>query len=209
MLNTNQVSNERNLWLNWTIAVSLGELVGFTIPAIAGAIAGWLLLSEFSLAALLVLAGAGEGAILATAQALVLRQVIPEFTGGRWILYTAIGAMIAWGLGMSASQLNNLENITLVIIGWIAIAAVLVCTIGFAQWLVLRDYFYGAGWWIPVNALAWMLGVLVPVSVLSLVPDDMPFAFMGLLAILSGAVMGVIVGTITGWMLARLAKNPR
>jgi uncharacterized protein YebE (UPF0316 family) len=107
---------------------------------------------------------------------------------------------------MGASQLNNLDNLALIIGGWTVAGLILICTIGFAQWLILRHYFSGAIWWIPANAFAWTFGVLVPVVSLSLIPDNTPFVMIAFVGILSGLAMGFIVGVITGWVLLRFIK---
>ena len=50
---------------------------------------------------LAAVAGAGEGAILGAAQALVLREEIPAFPRPRWIAVTATAAALCWALGMA------------------------------------------------------------------------------------------------------------
>src|SRR4029453_15417888 len=55
--------------LRWTLAVTLGETVGFAVPAAGGAgktAAGW---GSLPILIAMVLAGAVEGAVLGTAQA--------------------------------------------------------------------------------------------------------------------------------------------
>ncbi|HLF67746.1 MAG TPA: hypothetical protein VI503_00270 [Gaiellaceae bacterium] len=67
----------RRLWRRWLVAVTLGELVGFAIPSIAGGIAWTLDAPAGAQYLVLVAAGAGEGAVLGLAQWLALRKRLP------------------------------------------------------------------------------------------------------------------------------------
>jgi hypothetical protein len=63
----------------WFVATTLGELVAFTLPTgvwASTAIAG---LDERVAMAPVILAGAGEGAVLAYAQSRALRCELPDF----------------------------------------------------------------------------------------------------------------------------------
>src|SRR3990172_5456371 len=88
------------LWRRWVVAVTLGELVGFTIPSIVGGVAWALAAPPVVLYATLVCAGAGEGAGLASAQWIVLREALPTLAARRWIAATSAAAAIAWSLGL-------------------------------------------------------------------------------------------------------------
>lgn len=79
---------------------------------------------------------------------------------GWWVLVTVAGwflgilliALPGW-LGWTATPLNNLDLILLV----------MGLAIGITQWLLLRRRFAQAGWWIPANALGWgLLGLITP-----------------------------------------------
>jgi hypothetical protein len=58
------------------------------------------------------------------------------------------------------------------------------------------------------NALAWPLGVAVPVLAISLAPDGTPLLAMIAIGLASGMMMGLVVGAITGLVLRRLFSNP-
>ena len=88
------------LWRRRVVAVTLGELAGFTIPSIVGGVAWALDTPPVAFYATLVCAGACEGAVLASAQWIVLRDVPPTLSARRWITATAAAAALAWSLGM-------------------------------------------------------------------------------------------------------------
>jgi hypothetical protein len=73
----------RRLWRSWFLWATLGEAVGFCVPAAAAA----LTTSRPAVVSLpsLLLAGAVEGALLGTAQAHVLRRALPAVSSRRWV----------------------------------------------------------------------------------------------------------------------------
>jgi hypothetical protein len=198
----------QGIWLRWTIAVALGELVGFAIPALAGAIAMALILPDTAVTVAVVVAGVGEGAVLGLFQWLALRHSLPV-SGRAWIGATALAAGVAWVLGMALSALAQQD--TLGIFPLIALATLLgvvfLLSMGGAQWVVLRHYVAHAGWWVVANAVAWPLGVAVPVVGMALVPDGASATIIAIVGVLCGLLMGVVVGAITGGVLARLLST--
>ena len=61
-------------------------------------------------------------------------------------------------------------------------------TTGTAQWLVLRNQVYWAGWWILINIVGWTTGM----------------------ALLPGLMLtGVMAGVVTGFALALLLRYPK
>jgi hypothetical protein len=57
---------------------------------------------------------------------------------------------------------------------------------------------------IPINAIAWIIGVAIPFICLGLVPDQSPTVIWLVVGIISGILMGFVVGAITGIALIRL-----
>ncbi|MBU0672671.1 MAG: hypothetical protein KJ732_06565 [Candidatus Margulisbacteria bacterium] len=198
-----------NLWLSWTLATTVGELIGFAVPTIVGLIAVALKTNEIAMIPVMAIAGMGEGACFAFAQWLVLRKYIKNLEK-RFITNTAIAAGVAWTIGMLPSAIGPrsmfLPKILLAVIG-IAIAAVFLLSIGYAQWLVLRKYIQKAGWWIAANAIAWPLGVAMTFIPITLVPDNSPMFLWVAAGILGGIMMGATVGAITGLFLGKLLKS--
>ncbi len=96
-----------NVWFQWILANAIGETVGLGGTLVIG---GLLLLNAqetmgvVPAAALAVLAGTFiEGLVVGTAQWLVLRRPIKGIRWHVWVLATAIGAFVAWTLGMIPS----------------------------------------------------------------------------------------------------------
>lgn len=209
------MSFDKRFYGKWVLFTALGELTGFLVPVAAG-VAGALLVGEaktvVAAAATLLFAalgGLGEGSILAAWQAAVLRKRLPDLNRARFIGYTAIAAAAAWILGMLPSTISN--SLTIPTWLWITIGVIgipfFLVSIGIAQSLELRRHVKKAWIWILANAIAWPLGVMIPVFGIQLVPDTSAvwvFVFAG---IMSGVLMGAAVGAITGLFLIKLLKQ--
>ncbi len=200
----------RELWLRWTAAVTLGEFAGFAVPAAVGA-AGWALgLPALAFAGTMVAAGAVEGSVLGFAQWLAMRRYVRGVQRHEWVRATALGAAVAWTLGMTPGsfwdQLDRLPAAVLVV-GAVLLGTALLLSLGTAQWLVLRRYVAGAGWWVPTNALAWALGMTWVFAGMAPVGEDDPAALIAAVAAVSGLMMGATVAAATGaalvWLLRR------
>jgi hypothetical protein len=204
-----QASRPAKLWLHWTSATALGELIGFGVPAFVGAIAGSFELAQGAMFVVLVLAGAIEGAILGLAQWLALRRYLPGVRRRDWVIATALAATVAWIIGMLPSTFESMATLAPVLlsVGATVLGGVFLLSIGGAQWFVLRHHVQQAGWWIVANAVAWPLGIAVPVVALSLAPDGTPLVIMIALGVVSGLLMGLVVGAVTGLALVLLLRN--
>lgn len=77
--------------------------------------------------------------------------------------------------------------------------------LGVPQWLVLRRHLSRAGWWVPANALAWMLGMVVIFVGTGFIPVQgitLPAALVLLLFVVAaGAVVGAVHGLVLIWLL--------
>lgn len=206
-----------DLWWRWVLVTAMGEFVGFAVPAAVGAVAAWAIDRKGGASATLamlnvmvmVLAGVVEGAVLGFAQWLVLRRYIQKMARREWVLATALGAGVAWTIGMLPSTLGELITITPLVLvgGGILLGVVFVASIGCAQWLVLRRHIQRAGWWVLANAIAWPLGVAVPFIGLAMVPEGGPVVVWVVVGVVSGVLMGVVVGAITGMALVWLLRT--
>jgi hypothetical protein len=211
---------EWKLWLQWILANAIGETVGLGATLLLGAfllVQAEPTIGALPAAALGVLAGTViEGSIVGTAQWLVLRRPLDHMRWRTWVLATALGACIAWTLGMIPStllftapdsgaatpgEISDLMIYTLAAAMGIALGSIL----GAAQWLALRRHLPKAGWWIPTNALAWMLGMVVVFLGTSFIPAGgitVPVALILLLFVVAaGAVVGAVHGLILIWLL--------
>lgn len=200
------------LWRGWVLATTLGELIGFLAPALAGVVVTRALMGMEGLAAplltfvVLVAAGSLEGAALGYAQWRVLRHAVPAIGWRAWTGATALAAVVAWIMGMLPNTLMDATGLGMgvLIVSWIVVAPVLLLTIGVGQWLVLRRHVARAALWIPANALAWTLGVGATFLGASLVTETMPLLLAVAIGLAGGVAMGLVVGCITGGALAYL-----
>jgi hypothetical protein len=213
------------LWRRWVIANAVGELVGLGAVAMAGA--ALLQLFAATLTSFASLAGAGvmillgtcEGLIVGLAQWLVLRRPFPALSRRAWVLASALGALVAWTLGMLPSTLLDLganaeaaapAEISDALMYTLAAAmgAVLGPILGLPQWLALRHHTHHAAWWIPANAAAWALGMPVVFVGASSAPAG---GLLELVAtgLLTAAAAGAVVGAIHGLTIVWLAQPQR
>jgi hypothetical protein len=189
----------RRTWFRW---VTAGECAGFAVPAIAGAMN--------ATAALLVVAGVVEGAVLGWVQARVLRRAVPGFPVRQWIAATAVAAGFTWAVAMTAvangERLASWPAAVLVPVATLAGAAGLL-SIGVAQWLVLHDHVANAHWWIWTTALAWAAALVVFMTVATpLWQPGQALLLTVLIGVLAGLLMAATMATITGATLDRLLR---
>ncbi len=208
------------LWLQWILANAASETVGLGTTLLIGAFL--LVQAEPTIGALpavalgVLAATVIEGSIVGTAQWLVLRRPLEKMRWRTWVLATALGACVAWTLGMIPStllftgpdsgaaapgEMSDLMIYTLFAAMGIALGAIL----GAAQWLALRRHVPKAGWWVPANALAWMLGMVVVFLGTSFIPAEgitVPVALLLLMFVVAaGAVVGAVHGLVLIWLL--------
>ena len=209
-----------NVWFQWILANAIGETVGLGGTLLIG---GLLLVNAQKTmgvvvaTSLAVLAGTFiEGIVVGTAQWLVLRRSVKSIRWRTWVLATAIGAFVAWTLGMipssfmfagadsggaASAQMSDLMVYALAA----AMGIVLGTILGVPQWLVLRRHLPKAGWWIVANALAWMIGMVVVFMGTSFIPAEgitLQVALLLLLfVIVAGAAVGAVHGLVLIWLL--------
>jgi len=194
--------------VRWVLVVTLGEALGFTVPAAVGiAVTGasWRPLSTW---VAIVLAGSVEGALLGAAQAdcLYRWRVLPARR--RWIVARSLGAAVAWSLGMLPSTVNGLR--------WTATTAVLagvgglmlLVSLPLAQYFVLRDHVTRPALWIPINIVAWLIGIAWTLAPSPVVDQSTPARDLILRYGLAGLCMAATVAVVTGVGMLRLLKAP-
>ena len=99
----------------------------------------------------------------------------------RWILFSTVGWVIGWLIAYLVVP-AGLEIVSAMIIG---------AGTGLAQWLILRQEFHWAGWWVIISIVAWSTGI-------ALLP--------GLL--LTGTMAGLITG-IAMQLFFQYARRPQ
>lgn len=187
----------------WVLSVTAGEAIGFIVPAVVG---GSLALTEapvFVVYPAMILAGACEGALLGLGQSIGFgSSAVPRLA---WITATAVGAAVAWSLGMLPSTVGGLDLRSVWTLLWISVGAVLLlASIPTMQWLVLRRVVPGSFRWIPINAGAWATGILWTLAPSPFVDEKTPP--LGLLGayVLAGILMATTVATLTGSAAKRI-----
>jgi hypothetical protein len=151
----------------------------------------------------------------------VLRDALPGLPRADWVKATALGAGIAWTLGLLPSTVISMmetqsadpapmqEPSTAVVLLLAAgMGMALGAVLAAPQWIVLRRYVRRAGWWVPANMLAWALGMALIFAGTSFIPGGPIPAWV--IGVLLGCVLlgGVSVGAVHGWFLVRLMLPP-
>jgi hypothetical protein len=205
----------------WIAANAVAELIGLGTS-------GLLWMAFFSgmeaqlgivISAVVVVVGSTllEGTAVGVLQGLVLRRALPTLRLTSWWGATAIGALIAWSLGMIPSTLMALaEDATaapppvMSDVLMYGLAAVMGLVLGpilaLPQWWVLRRHVNGAGLWIIANAIAWAWGMIIIFAAMGAIPETgvNPTTILIILGGLTAA--GAMVGAIHGYVLITLLK---
>ncbi|MFI7542454.1 hypothetical protein [Actinoplanes sp. NPDC049599] len=194
------------LFRRWLLVVTIGEFLGFSVPAVAGAVtAGW---STLAALGVILAAGAVEGTALGLAQASVLRQALPGLPARRWVLATAGGAVLAYVIGMLPSTLADRWAelpAAVLALGGLVLGVALLATIGTAQWLVLRTVLPRSASWIVTTALAWLAGLAVfLVFTMPLWHPGQPIVLVAAIGAAGGLLMAAVTSAVTGVALRRL-----
>jgi len=196
----------RPLLRRWVMVVAAAEALGFVVPAIVGATTASAPSSVVVPA--LIAAGLFEGTVLGIGQALVLRRAIPSLSMLRWVFATAVGAMLAYALGILPSSLGGDWSRSVIIAGAIALGVLILVIIGGTQWLVLRRHVDDAYRWILITATAWLLGlgVFLGVSTPLWQEGQSRVAAIGV-GVFGGLLMAGVTALITGLGLVKMLSS--
>ena len=82
-------------------------------------------------------------------------------------------------------------------VGWVVGVGLFGTVLGTLQWVALRRYVTGAGWWVVASTLGWVLGGPATVIV-----GPTRAGYVG------WAVLGTVYGVVTGSMLVWLLRQP-
>jgi hypothetical protein len=216
-------SSPWQIWRQWVAANSLAELLGLGGSAVIGAVLyQWLgdtAVATLILGLTMILAGTFlEGAMVGWLQWRVLQRPFPLMPRRSWIRATAVGAAIAWTLGMLPSTVMSLTaeasstpppEISNALV--YALAALMGLLLGpilaVPQWTVLRRYVKRAWLWIPANSLAWAVGMVVIFIGTSAIPAAGINLAIGLFLLAMLAVAGAAVGAIHGLVLVWFLRH--
>jgi len=192
------------LWAAWFRWVTLGETVGFCVPAVVGTVTAGAP-AAVTFPALLV-AGAVEGAILGWAQAHVLRRALPSLRVSHWATATSAAAVLAYAIGLAPStfDITALPQWTWFVLGATA-GLCLLLSIGVAQWLILRRFIVRAFRWVWITAGAWLAGLAVFMLIATpLWHEGQSVGYGIIVGVVAGLAMAATVAAVTGLGLVRL-----
>jgi hypothetical protein len=224
---------ERRLYGRWVLANAIGEGVGLGGSLLLGAgivlLLGAQLGPGFEIATGVAAVALGtllEGVVVGVAQWRVLREPLPALSRGSWVEATAIGAGLAWLLGMVPSTVISLldgraeatdasaapstaePSLGVILIAAAGLGLVLGPVLASVQVVVLRRHVARAWQWIPANAAAWALAL--PLTYLG--PSamfDLGVNALGIGILLACVVAaGAVVGAVHGVVLVRLLRHP-
>ncbi len=191
----------------WFYTSTIAEAGGFAVPALTGLAAWRLGVPSLVLFALIVVAGAGEGAVLGFGQGSVLQGQLPGIRRS-WVTATAAAAALAWAIGMLPSTVFDAgAPAWFVVVLMAPLAPALLCSIGVAQWLVLRTHVPGAHRWIWATAVAWVAALPPSFIAPLLVPDGSALGVWVAAYLSGGLLMATIMSAVTGEAMARILRR--
>ncbi|MFG1798180.1 hypothetical protein [Nocardia sp. NPDC049149] len=198
----------QGLWRRWWVSVTLGELLGFAAPAMVATLVRDAAPASAALA--LLLAGAIEGTVLGWFQARVLRTVVHGLRSGDWILATALGALLAWSIGViPVAADDSLASVppALLIPAAVVGGTIMLLSIGLTQWSVLRHRLHHAGQWIWATALAWLAGLACFTAFTTPLwqPGQSSLRIVSI-GLVGGLLMAAIMSAVTGAFLVRILR---
>jgi hypothetical protein len=211
----------------WTLACGAGEMIGLVYPALAGVLLAAFfggvepsgLPGKLLVLAVMVLAGAAEGATLGLFQARILADLLPGFRVRRWVKATAIIAMIGWiggmamplfGPGAPGGDPQAAEPpLGAMLLYAAAFGGVAGLVFGGGQWLVLRRYATGGLRWILCWGLAWALAMMLIFAIAGLQTETTKAWAVILGAAIAGGGAGLVIGLVSSIGVGGLKPRPR
>ena len=171
----------RQVWLWWVLASLVGWALGGPVGVNVGSL-GSLILTGY-------LAVAGGGLVAGGLQSLVLRRQV--WGSSWWVLVSHIKASGVAGVVISVVSIVVDPDV-----GWVVGVGLFGTVLGTLQWVVLRRYVTGAGWWVVASTLGWVLGGAATAIVGPARAEYVGWAVLG-------AVYGVVTGCALVWLLRR------
>ena len=210
----------------WVFANGWAELLGLGTTALFGWLgARWLtesaspVLVALGAVAMVAKGTLIEGAVVGFAQGRELGRVLPRFSHREWVVATAVGAGVAWLLGMAPSTVVALASpptdtgvsaeppVAVVLVLAAGMGLALGPILALPQWWVLRRMVPRAGWWVAANAAAWAVGMAVIFAGIQLIPNDASWFAAAAEVAVTCVLAGFAVGAVHGLMLVRLLRG--
>jgi Uncharacterized conserved protein len=147
-----------------------------------------------------------------------LYQILDFISRREWVTATAIGAFVAWAIGMAPSMLMALnqsagsapppEMSDAVKYAFASVMGAALGTIlGAPQWRALRRYASGASLWVWANAAAWAVGMPMVFIGAGASPAGSSAPMIALTVVVTIAAAGASVGAIHGVALLWLLRQ--
>jgi len=188
------------------MAVTAGESAGFVIPAAAGGVMAVAGTPTFIVYPVMVAAGACEGALLGVGQSIGFGPALVRRPA--WVAVTALGAAVAWSIGLLPSTIAGFDPGLPASVPWIiAGALLLLVSIPALQWLVLRRAIRRAFWWVPANAGAWAAGILWTLAPSPFIDETTSFPLLLGAYVVAGLLMATTVALLTSFAAVRVQKS--
>ncbi len=184
--------NEFGLWLGWTLATTIGMLLGFllSIP----------LVNVLDLEWARVIVPLLAGFLIGLSQWAVLRNYVVDTTD--WIL--AAGTSWAVGYALGLFIINSLANTPLGgLVGYMLFGVI----VAIVQWPILRREIPHVLPWIIANVFGWTLGFYLSQLALNLFFKDPAIVPVVSTSVIS-SISGLIAGAITGIALIWIVRQP-
>lgn len=185
------------LWLQWVVANAGGWAVGWAVAE-----------PGFS-----TTAGVTVGVAVATLQWLVLHPrsdwadrfaLVSTFSiAASWVAGVFVGTFAALSIG----EIADIPTPWIVILSWTLTGTVVGVAVGVAQWTVLRQQVYQAGWWMLTNMIGLGLGLgtsWIIVDALGLADVESIGNAVHYARAVAGAITGITWSMVTGAPLVRL-----
>ena len=177
------------LWIRWVVATTVSW-------ALAWPVGVWIIQPKDNYVIFAVI-GPLIGGLSGTAQSFILRPHVPR--AAWWVVASIVGGAPSCFLGALIDK-GFFVGIVLVVvlIGGLS---------GTAQSFVLRPHVPRAGWWVVASIVGVAMGGAATFfSVMSVMEERFSYGIYGNLSVagaLSGAVIGIITGSVLVWLLGK------
>ena len=184
--------NEFGLWLAWTLATSLGMLIGYLPLA--------LLVGSLDLGVARVIVPIISGILLGLAQLLVLRPYVSKSYD--LVLNHAVGWVVGFTIGLFVVQLLSKTPLGM-LFGFISFGVI----VALFQYPVLRREIPHRATWILANVTCWTLGAyLSQLAACVFFHNVLPTTFTSILVTVG--ITGLVAGAITALALIWIVRQP-
>jgi hypothetical protein len=186
----------------WIAACALAEAIGMGAAAAASRAATDVSSSGLGPAlGIIVLGGLVEGSALGALQGWWLARRFPGLPRMSWLVVTIVVAGLGWAAaslpGLGASSTGGEPPVALVVLGALALGAVMGALLGAAQALVLRKHVRHPWRWVSISALAWAPAMAIIFTGAMLPDASWSTPTVVVLGVATGIVAGAVLGGVS------------